>query len=102
MSRQNEVSDKIEDAKRKITDLKHQRSKEKRIFREREKRLKEQLEHQLDTARASEQRAEEVQEELKVEFFPGDFFIVFFRNMRQRKRLLVLKLVSRYQTIKTR
>ena len=66
MSRQNEVSDKIEDAKRKITDLKHQRSKEKLIFREREKRLKEQLEHQLDTARASEQRAEEVQAELKV------------------------------------
>lgn len=77
MSRQNEVSEKIEDAKRKITDLKHQRSKEKRVFREREKRLKEQLEHQLDSARASEQRAEEVQEELKVKIYPGDFFIHF-------------------------
>jgi hypothetical protein len=93
MSRQNEVSDKIEDAKRKITDLKHQRSKEKRIFREREKRLKEQLEHQLDSARASEQRAEEVQEELKVKMYPGGFSFLF-RNMRLRKRLSVLKLVS--------
>jgi len=65
MSRQNEVSDKIDDAKRKITDLKHQRSKEKKIFRERERRLKEQLDHQHDIARACEQRAEEVQEELK-------------------------------------
>ena len=66
VSRQTEVTEKIEDAKKKISDLKHQRSKEKKIFREREKRLKEQLEHQLDTARASERRAEEVQEELKV------------------------------------